>query len=57
MIMYFNRINTFKQKHDCRIISTSDQNVITKFTFKNEKFGFEQLLASLIPYPILRFHL
>ena len=43
MSMYFIGIDISKYKHDCCIISASDQKVISKFTFKNNKAGFEKL--------------
>lgn len=47
MSTYFVGIDISKYKHDCCIISAADQRVISKFTFKNDKSGFEQLLISL----------
>lgn len=47
MSMYFVGIDISKYKHDCCIISAADQKVISKFTIKNDKAGFEQLLISL----------
>ena len=41
--MYFVGIDISKYKHDCCIISASNQKVISKFTFKNNKAGFEEL--------------
>ena len=43
MTMYFVGIDISKYKHDCCIISAADQKVVSKFTFKNDKSGFEQL--------------
>lgn len=43
MSMYFVGIDISKYKHDCCIISASNQKVISKFTFKNNKAGFEEL--------------
>lgn len=44
--MYFIGIDISKYKHDCCIISAADQKVISKFTIKNNKAGFEQLLTT-----------
>lgn len=41
--MYFIGIDISKYKHDCCIISSSNQKIISKFTFKNNKEGFEEL--------------
>ena len=43
MSMYFVGIDISKYKHDCCIISAANQKVVSKFTFKNDKSGFEQL--------------
>lgn len=43
MSMYFVGIDISKYKHDCCIISAADQKVVSKFTFKNDKSGFEEL--------------
>ena len=48
MSMYFIGIDISKYKHDCCIISAADQKVISKFTIKNNKAGFEQLLTTFI---------
>ena len=45
MSMYFVGIDISKYKHDCCIISAADQMVVSKFTVKNDKAGFEQLLT------------
>lgn len=45
MSMYFVGIDISKYKHDCCIISAADQKVVSKFTVKNDKAGFEQLLS------------
>ncbi len=45
MSMYFIGIDISKYKHDCCIISAADQKVVTKFTFKNNKSGFDELLT------------
>ena len=43
MFMYFVGIDISKYKHDCCIISAADQKVVSKFTFQNDKAGFEEL--------------
>ena len=43
MTMYYVGIDISKYKHDCCIISAVDQKVVSKFTLKNDKSGFEQL--------------
>lgn len=43
MSMYFVGIDISKYKHDCCIISAADQKVVSKFTFQNDKAGFEEL--------------
>lgn len=45
MSLYFIGIDISKYKHDCCIISAADQKVVSKFTVKNDKAGFEQLLT------------
>ena len=47
MSTYFVGIDISKYKHDCCIIHAVDQSVVSKFTFTNNKEGFEQLLISL----------
>lgn len=47
MSIYFIGIDISKYKHDCCILSAADQTVITKFTIKNDKSGFEQLITAL----------
>ena len=47
MVVYFVGIDISKYKHDCCIISAADQKVVSKFTFKNDKAGFEELLTVL----------
>lgn len=47
MSMYFVGIDISKYKHDCCIISAVDQHVVSKFTFKNDKNGFSELLTAL----------
>ena len=47
MSMYFAGIDISKYKHDCCIISAADQQVVSKFTFKNNKDGFSELLTAL----------
>ena len=45
MSMYFIGIDISKYKHDCCIISAADQKVVSKVTIKNNKSGFDELLA------------
>ena len=47
MSMYFVGIDISKYKHDCCIISAADQQIVSKFTVKNDKDGFEHLLTTL----------
>ena len=47
MSMYFVGIDISKYKHDCCILSAAEQTVVTKFTIKNDKSGFEQLITTL----------
>ena len=47
MSMYFVGIDISKYKHDCCILSAADQNVVSKFTIKNDMSGFEQLISTL----------
>lgn len=47
MSLYFAGIDISKYKHDCCIISAADQQVVSKFTFKNDKEGFSELLTTL----------
>ena len=47
MSMYFVGIDISKYKHDCCIMSAATQTVVTKFTIKNDKSGFEQLIITL----------
>jgi hypothetical protein len=47
MSIYFVGIDISKYKYDCCIISAADQQIVSKFTFTNDKDGFEQLLISL----------
>ena len=47
MSMYFVGIDISKYKHDCCIISAANQKVVSKFTFNNDKSGFEELLTVL----------
>lgn len=46
MSLYFVGIDISKYKHDCCIISATDQKVILKFTIKNDKAGFEKLITT-----------
>lgn len=43
MSMYFVGIDISKYKHDCCIISAASQKVVSKFTFNNDKSGFDEL--------------
>ena len=45
MSMYFVGIDISKYKHDGCIISAADQKIVSKFTIKNDKAGFDQLLT------------
>jgi len=45
MSLYFVGIDISKYKHDCCILSAADQKVVSKFTFNNDKLGFQQLLT------------
>lgn len=45
MSMYFVGIDISKYKHDCCILSAADQKLVSRFTVKNDKIGFEQLLT------------
>ena len=47
MSTYFVGIDISKYKHDCCIINAADQSIVIKFTFQNDKDGFQQLLSSL----------
>ena len=47
MSLFFVGIDISKYKHDCCIISSADQQVVSKFTFKNNKDGFSELLTTL----------
>jgi len=47
MTQYFVGIDISKYKHDCCIIDAVDQQVVSKFTFTNDKEGFSELLTSL----------
>ena len=47
MSMYFVGIDISKYKHDCCILAAADQTVVSKFTIKNDKSGFEQLISTL----------
>ena len=47
MSMYFVGIDISKYKHDCCILSAATQTVVTKFTIKNDKAGFEQFITTL----------
>ncbi len=47
MSLYFIGIDISKYKHDCCVMSAAAQTVVAKFTIKNDKSGFEQLITSL----------
>lgn len=47
MSTYFVGIDISKYKHDCYIINAADQIIVAKFTIKNDKDGFNELLTSL----------
>lgn len=47
MSLCFVGIDISKYKHDCCIISAADQQVVSKFSFKNDKDGFSELLTAL----------
>lgn len=47
MSTYFVGIDISKYKHDCCIINAADQSIVVKFSFQNDKDGFQQLLTSL----------
>ncbi|MBQ6896684.1 MAG: IS110 family transposase [Oscillospiraceae bacterium] len=47
MSVYFVGIDISKYKHDCCIISAADQKIVSKFTFQNDKAGFDELLLVL----------
>ena len=46
MSLYFVGIDISKYKHDCCIISATNQKIISKFTIKNDKAGFEELITT-----------
>lgn len=48
MSLYFVGIDISKYKHDCCVMSAATQTVVTKFTIKNDKSGFEQLITTLL---------
>jgi len=52
MSLYFCGIDISKYKHDCCIISADNQEVVAKFTFKNDRAGFEKLLSTLNSFSI-----
>ena len=47
MSMYFVGIDISKYKHDCCVLSAADQKIVSKFTFYNDKSGFDELLTVL----------
>ena len=52
MSLYYCGIDISKYKHDCCIISADNQEVVAKFTFKNDRTGFEKLLSTLNSFSI-----
>lgn len=48
MALYFVGIDVSKYKHDCCILSAADQHVVSKFTFRNDREGFDLLEDSLL---------
>ena len=48
MALYFVGIDVSKYKHDCCILSAADQHVVSKFTFRNDREGFDLLEYSLL---------
>lgn len=46
MSMYFVEIDISKYKHDCCIISAASRQIVSKFTFTNDKQGFQHLLTA-----------
>lgn len=47
MSLYFVGIDISKYKHDCCILSAADQQVVSKFTFRNNRSGFNELHSIL----------
>lgn len=47
MSIYFVGIDIAKYKHNCCIISSSDQSIVSSFAFSNDKIGFNQFLSSV----------
>lgn len=47
MALYFVGIDISKYKHDCCIISAADHKVVSKFTFRNDRDGFDTLVVTL----------
>ena len=47
MALYFVGIDISKYKHDCCIISAADNQVVSKFTFRNDRDGFNTFVDSL----------
>ena len=51
MALYFVGIDITKYKHDCCIISAADQQVVAKFTFRNDREGFDTFVDTLQSFP------
>ncbi len=47
MAHYFVGIDISKYKHDCCIISAADQQVVAKFSFRNDRDGFDTFADTL----------
>lgn len=47
MSMYFTEIDISKYKYDCCIIPTTNQQIVSNFTVRNNKDVFEHLLTAL----------
>ena len=51
MALYFVGIDISKYKHDCCIISAADPQVVAKFTFRNDREGFDTFVDTLQSFP------
>ena len=47
MVLYFVGVDISKYKHDCCILSAADQQIVAKFTFHNDREGFDLFVDSL----------
>ena len=56
MSMYFIGIDISKYKHDCCIISATDQKVISKFSIKNDKHDCCIISAPLFHLQLTNMH-